>query len=312
MTNFNEHLFRVSSLNNIMAGAEFYKDLYDVAYSKQVDLYSKYTRYEAEYEAIKNKETKTAMAKVDQAEKARDAFYLQRKLADELKKDINKVNISEGCKTHLTDVWISRMFGRATKDIRSKYIEKGLQMEDTSILMYNVVSGNIFEKNTERKDDGFIMGEIDFDDIEVVFDVKSSWDIFTFFRNIKYYEKPESSPYYWNMQGYMKLWNKKKSKLVYSLVDTPEKLIENERKKLAYDFIGTDAMLEEAYKELELNVRYSDIPMNERIIEIDIERNDEDIAKIPLVVNACREYLNNLKSLIYKNRKYEYKMDIKQ
>jgi hypothetical protein len=282
-----------------MAGAVYGKDIYDAAYDKMLELYGKMDKYQTELDGIKNKDTKTYQNKADQVEKASNAFYLQRTMADNLKKDINRVELSDGCKTHLTDIWISREFGRATKDIRSKYIEKGLQMEDTSILMYNVVSGNIFEKNEERKDDGFIMGEIDFCNDEIVFDTKSSWDIFTFFRNIKYLDKPESSPYYWNMQGYMKLWNKPKAKLVYSLVDTPEKLIDNERKKLAYDFIGTDAMLEEAYKELDLNMRYSDIPMNKRILPIDIKRNDEDIAKIPLVVSACREYLNNLKNVIY-------------
>lgn len=302
---YSKHLFRVSSLEHIMAGASFYKDLYTEAYDKQISTYGKLQKYEADYNGMVNKGTKTAIAKQEQIEKTRDAFYLQRTLADNYKKDINKVDISDGCKTHLHDIWVSKEFGRATKDIRNKYLEKGLQMEDASIIMYSVVSGNIFEKNTLRKDDGFIMGEIDFDDDEIVYDVKSSWDIFTFFRNIKYFDKPESSPYYWNMQGYMKLWDKPKARLIYSLVDTPEKLIENERKKLAYDFIGSDKMLEEAYEELDKNMRYSDIPMDKRILEINIPRNEDDIEKIPLTVTACREYLNNLENVIYKNKNYE-------
>ena len=304
--NYSEHLFRVSSLNHIMAGAVYGRDLYEEAKTKYLLTFGKLEKYKADLDLIKNKESKTAIAKLDQIDATDDLYTKQKDVAEMLQKRINHVDISDGCKTHLLDIWIAKEFGRVTKDIKNKYIQKGLEVEDAAIVMYSVYTGTVHDKNIERRDDGFIMGEIDFDDEEIVYDVKSSWDIFTFFKNIKYFKDPTSSPYYWQMQGYMKLWNKKKSKLVYSLIDTPQKLIDKEKKYLAADFIGTDAMLEEAYAELELNMKYSDIEIDKRIIEIDIERNDDDIAKIELVVKACRTYLDGLESTIYsKNRKYE-------
>jgi hypothetical protein len=297
--NYDNYLFRVSSLGHIMAAADFTKEKYKSAFDKQLELFGKMSGLEKEYENIANKESKTAISAFDKMEKSRDAFYLQRKIADALKKDIENVELSEGCKTHLMDVWIANEFGRTSKDIRSKYIEKGIQMEDSGIIAYGIVKGWIPEKSTIRKDDGFIMGEIDYEKRDTIYDNKCSWDIWTFYRNVKYLDNPRGNPYYPNMQGYMRLWNKPKSKVVYTLLDTPEKLIENEKKRIAYDFTGSEQMLEEALAEVEKNLKYSDIPINRRIIEINIDRDDEYIENIPLVVKACRTYLNNIKTIYY-------------
>jgi len=303
MGKYDNWLARVSSLGHTMPAAIFGKDVYDAANSKQIEMYGKMMKCQEELDAIQNTTTATWKKKDEQTTKISDAFYLQRRIVEELSKNIDSVEISEGCKTHMLDIWIANEFGRHTKDIKNKYVEKGLQMEDSAIIMYSILSGDIHEKNTQRKDDTFIMGEIDFEKGDVIYDTKCSWDIFTFFKNIKYLDNPNSNPYYWNAQGYMKLWDKPKFKVVYTLLDTPEKLIENERKRIAYDFTGTESMLEEAYAELDKNMKYSDIPMNKRIIEIDIERNESDIAKIPLVIKACRAYLNSLEGIIYKNLK---------
>ena len=39
---------------------------------------------------------------------------------------------------------------------------------------------------------------------------------------------------------------------------------------------------------------YEDIPINERLIEFDIKRNEEDIEKIDLKVIKSREFLKDL------------------
>jgi hypothetical protein len=282
-----------------MAGAEYYKDKYDAANSKKLDTFMKLQKYQEEFATMKNQQTKTAANKLDQIERTEEALFLQEKICDALKRDIDKVDISEGCKTHLLDVWIGNEFNRPTKDIRSKYIEKGIQMEEAGLVAYGIVKGWIPEKCTERKDDGFIMGEIDFWKDDTIYDNKSSWSIWTFFKNIKYLESPKSCPYYWQAQGYMKLWNKPKAVIVYTLLDTPEKLINNEKEYFRKDFVGSDKDLEDALQEIEKNLTYSDIPIDRRIIEVPIERSEEDIEKISKVVKSCRTYLNGLNNIIY-------------
>jgi hypothetical protein len=296
---YSNRLFRVSSLGHIMAGAIFGKDVHDAAYSKQLDMYGKMMKAEEELENIKNKTTKTYANAEEKVSKLTDTFYLQRRLVEQLSQSIESAEISEGCKTHLMDVWIANEFGRTTRDIKSKYIEKGIEMEDAGLIAYGIVKGWVPEKCTERKDDGFIMGEIDYFKGDTIYDNKSSWDIWTFYKNVKYLDAPNSNPYFWNMQGYMRLWDKPKSKVVYTLLDTPAKLIENEKKRITYDFTGSEEMLIEALAEVEKNLIYSDIPIDRRIIEINIDRDEDAIKKIPLVVKACRNYLNNIKTIYY-------------
>jgi hypothetical protein len=297
--NYDNWLARVSSLPHVMPGATFGKDVYAAAHSKQLDLYGKMMKCQEDLDAIKNTTTKTYANAEEKLNKTSDAFYLQRRLTEQLSLSIESAEISEGCKTYLMNIWIAHEFGRATKDIRSKYIEKGIQMEDTGLIAYGIVKGWVPEKCTERKDDGYIMGEIDYYRDDTIYDNKSSWDIWTFYQNVKYLDNPNSNPYFPNMQGYMKLWDKPKSKVVYTLLDTPAKLIENEKKRISYDFTGSEQMLQEALEEVEKNLLYSDIPIDRRIIEINIERDEDYISKIPLVIKACRTYLNNIRTIYY-------------
>jgi len=296
---YSNRLFRVSSLGHIMPAAEFFEDKAEEARIKKLDAFSKYQKYKDEYSAIANKGTMTAEKKAEQMNKSYDDYHAKREFFETIDLARDKVNISEGCKTHLLEVWIASEFGRGTRDIRNKYIQKGIEMEDAGLIAYGIVKGWLPEKSTERKDDGFIMGEIDYIKDDTIYDNKSSWDIWTFYKNVRYLDAPNSNPYFPNMQGYMRLWDKPKSKVVYTLLDTPAKLIENEKKRIQYDFTGSEEMLVEALEEVEKNLIYSDIPIDRRIIEININRDEEYIRRIPLVVKACREFLNNIKTHYY-------------
>jgi hypothetical protein len=281
-----------------MPGLSLMMPKYQASVAKQVELLEKYTVAVNEYKGM-NPTTKTAAKKLEQSEKYLQQYSDQQRETEYLDSVKNYAEISEGCKTHLIDVYVAKEFGRSTKDIKSKYLEKGVVMEDTGVLTYGIVKGWLPEKNKLRLDDGFIMGEWDFDKKDIVFDIKCSWDLWTFYRNIKFIESPRSCVYYPNMQGYMKLLNKPKSKVVYTLVDTPKELIEREKRYLKNGFVGSEELLEEALKELEKNMTFSDIPMERRIIEIPIERDDEYIENIQKCVIACREYLNNFKEIYY-------------
>ena len=173
---YSNHLFRVSSLGHIMPAAEFYEDRFIESKTKHLNHFAKMQEYKKEYDAISNTETLTAKRKLDQINKVEDAYYAQRVITEKFEKDKDKAIISEGCKTHLMDVWIAHEYGRATKDIRNKYVEKGILMEDTGLVTYGIVKGWIPEKCTERKDDGWIMGEIDYLKNDTIYDNKCSLD----------------------------------------------------------------------------------------------------------------------------------------
>lgn len=208
--------------------------------------------------------------------------------------------LGETCKEHLLQCWIEKTYGRK-KDISSKYFEKGIVQEEESITLYSLVTKKFYKKNAETISNEFFVGTPDLyegDGIKtatLIIDIKTSWDIFSFFKNIKKYNKN----YYWQMQAYMDLSGAQSAKLVYCLVNTPENLIEDEKRRLSWamNLIDPDINPEYIAKcyQIEKNSRYDDIPKDERYLEFDIPRNQEDIDKAHARVVECRDYLNAFK-----------------
>lgn len=140
--------------------------------------------------------------------------------------------LSVGARTYIRELVAQEVFG-VDFEISSKYIEKGLEVEDESIKLLNSVRGLSLEKNTERRHNDFITGECDLYDVERKrgHDVKSSWSIATF----PITEKDcEDKLYEWQMRGYMALWDADEWEVNYCLVDTPDRLISFEPMQLHY------------------------------------------------------------------------------
>lgn len=217
------------------------------------------------------------------------------------KADKDAGNLSESAKTHLVDIFVSTKYNRQT-DIQNRYVQKGLMVEEDSITLYSRVKKRYFKKNISHLNNDFIKGTpdlytgTDIHHAETITDIKSSWDIYTFFRTRT---KSINDDYYWQLQGYMALSGAKTSTLAYCLVNTPEVIINDEKRRLMYKMgVATDENGDflQACEELDRLMRYDDIPMNERVIEFEIKRNDADIELLYKKVNKCREYLNTLET----------------
>jgi hypothetical protein len=213
-----------------------------------------------------------------------------------LKADKEAGNLSETTKTFLMEVFIQEKFNRK-KDISNKYIEKGLLVEDEAIKLYSRIKLEEYSKNENRFKNDYLIGTPDIIS-DVVIDIKSSWDIFTFFSNLN---KDVDSGYYWQLQAYLALTGANVSKLAYCLVNTPETLINDEKRKLMYRMnVATDENPEylKACEELERSMTFDDIPLTTRLIEFEVKRNDEDILKMYSKIEKARVYLNELNEKI--------------
>lgn len=213
-------------------------------------------------------------------------------------------NLSEGAKTHLVDVFVQNKYGRQT-DITNKYVEKGLQVEEDAITLYSRVKKRYFKKNSQHLSNKFIKGTPDlFTGLEITFaeeiiDIKSSWDIYTFFR---VHTKDVNNLYWYQLQAYLALTGAKRATLAYCLVNTPETLLMDEKRRLFWKMnAGTEENKEyqAACEELDKAMKFEDIPMNERVIEFKIERDDEEIERMYSKVEKAREYLNSLERSIF-------------
>lgn len=199
--------------------------------------------------------------------------------------------LSETTKKYLVEVYIQRQYQRE-KDIENKYITKGLQVEEDSITLYSQHKGRFFKKNESRFNNEYIAGTPDIILDNEIIDVKSSYDIFTFYNSKM---GGLNKDYYFQLQGYMALTGAQKAKLVYCLVDTPNAIFLRELNSLKWQMgvvDDSDKLFQEAANKLEENMRYSDIPIEERVHEIDIERNDSDIQKLYTRIKECRKWIN--------------------
>lgn len=238
-----------------------------------------------------------------------------------LKADKEAGNLSEGAKTHCVDVFASWYYSRR-EDAYSKYMEKGTAVEEDAITLLSLETKNLYFKNEDNLKNEYISGTPDLfvkkdGVIEVVEDIKSSWDIFTFLRTKN---KELSTNYYWQLMGYMWLTGATKANIRYCLVNSTADLIDAEKRKTAWqmNLIDADASPEyvERCKQIERNMIYDiklfqnhypyfsfhsdlnewvyDIPQSQRLFTFSIERKEEDINLIISKVIKARMFIQTL------------------
>lgn len=201
-----------------------------------------------------------------------------------------KEGLGDTAKSYLLRIYIKEKYGRA-KNISNMYIEKGLLCEGQSITLLSFVDDKLYVKNKKRFRNEFIQGEPDIITEETVDDVKTNWDIFTFF------DADLSDLYEWQLRAYMWLTGKRKARLRYCLVNTPEHLIEREESKTFFqmgvrDRDDTDYLL--ACAEIRRYSLFDDIPQAKRVRTFWIEHSEEKIKILQARILECRKYLNFL------------------
>jgi len=198
--------------------------------------------------------------------------------------------LSKTCISHLVEVYGFEKHG-IENDIVSPFLEKGIFVEEDAITLLSINKKQFYKKNEERFKNDFIAGTPDIITKDCVIDIKSSWDFITFSKsNID----GVSDTYYWQLQGYMALLGLPRAELTYCLIDTPEHLIEAEKRKLSYKLgEGSEEKFKHLFENIDKRSRFSQIPNEEKTHIKYIERNEKDIERIYSRVLECREYLKN-------------------
>ena len=129
--------------------------------------------------------------------------------------------LSVGGKTCVEKIAKQLIYGY-TETVSGKYMDKGIQVEDASIALYNDVMFTSYAKNTERKTNDWITGECDIATPVKITDIKSAWSLSTFPVTAS---QGKDKTYEWQLRAYMWLWDVEESELAYCMVNTPEELI---------------------------------------------------------------------------------------
>jgi hypothetical protein len=178
--------------------------------------------------------------------------------------------LSQTCKSYL-EQWAKEQIYDTQKQIKSKYLTKGIEVEQMAVEYYSEVKGFDFVlQNIEHFSEEFMNGTPDMIHKGILYEFKSSWDCFTF----PLFETEIDNGYLMQVQVYLYLTGLQKGKLVYTLQNTPDEL------------------------EWDETIDYSGLASKYRIKEFEIEYDPEFIEKVKERVLLCRDYLKSLESIL--------------
>lgn len=219
-----------------------------------------------------------------------------------------KPDLSQTAKSLVHSMWIEREYGRR-KEISSKYLDKGIECEEDSIDLLSFVTGRLYIKNEERVNNDYITGIPDLlPNSGVVEDIKSSWDIHTF------HKAELTNDNYWQIQGYMDLFDVDNGRVNYCLVDTPEHILLDEFRRASWK-MNVDEIPDQFKYEIAKNMIYTDkmfgvyhsayfpeavcddwveIPKEKRLKQFEVKRDAAQIKLGYQRIEMAREYYQTI------------------
>ena len=198
--------------------------------------------------------------------------------------------LSKTCKSYLQELAIEEMYG-IKKEFSSRFTDKGIEVERESIdLVQEVSDYGFMYKNEEFFENDFLTGTPDVNTDNILLDVKSSYDASTF---PFFAEDIPNKDYYYQLQGYMALCNKRKSVLAYCLVNTPFQIVEDEVRRAHWKEHLIDES-EELRADVEARHNFDHIPPEKRIKTFEVRYDKEVVKAIYDRVKECREYYKTL------------------
>lgn len=229
---------------------------------------------------------------------------METELVDLKEKQANP-ELPQGAKTYCKK-WLKQQEFQRWPELKNKYIEKGNTTEADGVTLTCVqLKLGMVKENTERRNNGFIEGCIDYLVDGVIYDNKSSWDLETF----PMYETQPNPDYVWQLNGYMELWDCHKSILVHTLNDAPEKMLFDATRW--YDDYAAKAAIiknmvftERGWKHaatlffdalpVTMYPTFVPIPDEKRIKTFPIMRDNIKIGAVYQRRNMCNSYINSL------------------
>lgn len=201
-----------------------------------------------------------------------------------------KQALSQTAKSYCEN-WLKEQISGRRKEIDSKYLKKGIAVEEEAIsFLVERTDLPFMKKNETSFENQYCTGTPDVIDENFILDIKSSWDFFTF----PLFEKDINKSYYWQLQTYMWLTGIKKAKLAYVLINTPESLIEKEIFYSTKDMQLTQEQYNIISNSIKRNNTFDDLKNKYRIKIYDFDFDETIIGAIKTRVEECRIYINEL------------------
>jgi hypothetical protein len=180
----------------------------------------------------------------------------------------------------------------AAKGDPLSFLKKGTDMEQEAVDFLSKIDKQDYKLVTETIENNYLVGRCDIfcPDKDKIIDTKISW-------NVNAYLKARTagiSPKHWyQMQGYMELYNVNHAEVVFLLLNTPSELIEREKIKIVNQFM-IGAIDREKYEidleNIESAFTYNNVAMKKRYFKYKVKREPQIFEKVYNKVEKAREW----------------------
>lgn len=203
--------------------------------------------------------------------------------------------LTQTAKSKLDQIWLTEMFGIQAEPLSwsNLAVKKGIECENDSISIWSEVKQTFCQKNTQRVENEWLTGEADLVFEDNIVDIKTAYSIQTF---MSLEEGKVMSSYYWQIIGYLWLYDKKYGSVDYVLTDHSPELLMLEAKKRGW--YGADETLRlEIEAQMDKQFTYPQIPVEDKVKSFLIKPDnlEGEIKKIVKTLEQARDYLNNKK-----------------
>lgn len=204
--------------------------------------------------------------------------------------------LSETAKTMVESIWLNNKYGYKENVVTDEMMKGLLCEQDSMALVQKVLGGEFRLKNTERKENDYVIGcaDIVLKKEDIIEDIKSSYNLRTFFEA----DFKQGNAYWWQGQAYMWLWGKTNYRLIYCLVPTPDEYIVEQKKRFYYKFNCDEN--NQDYIDISMQIDHNnnlikDIPAKQRVKVFEFKIDHDAIEKVKIQHAKAVNYYNTLK-----------------
>ena len=209
-----------------------------------------------------------------------------------LKADKEAGLLSDTAKTFVEDKWLFDTYG-FRESIKNDYMDKGIEMEQESMeLTQDVLGGGFRSRFNTKLSNDYVVGTPDVVIADYVEDIKTSWNLKT------YFNAEPTTMYITQAQCYMWLTGRLKYRLIYCLVPTPQHIVANQMQKLSYSYAGNYDNLdyiEECQQIQRNNDLINEIAKRDRVKVFEFTYDEALIEKLKGQIEKARNYYLTLK-----------------
>jgi hypothetical protein len=191
----------------------------------------------------------------------------------------------------------------AAKGDAFSFLKKGTDMEVEAVELLSTIDKTNYTLITENIENKYLLGRCDIcrPDLDKVIDTKVSWNVNSF---LKARTTPLDAKYWYQMQGYMELYNVNQAEVVFLLLNTPQELIEREKIKLLNKFMIGEIdrdKYEVDMSNIESAFTYSSIPIKRRHFRYLVKREPAIFDKVYSKVEKARLWMNEFERSMRSN-----------